>query len=64
VVGGRPADHMRTDLVAQALTNAVATRRPTGPVIFHSDRGCQGGFNRSSQHQLIGGNITRLAALR
>ncbi len=31
----------RTDLVAQALTNAVAARRPTGPVIFHSDRGCQ-----------------------
>ena len=41
VVGWATADHMRTDLVAQALTNAVAARRPTGPVIFHSDRGCQ-----------------------
>jgi transposase InsO family protein len=41
VVGWATADHLRTDLVAQALTNAVATRRPTGPVIFHSDRGCQ-----------------------
>lgn len=41
VVGWATADHLRTDLVAQALTNAVAARRPTGPVIFHSDRGCQ-----------------------
>jgi transposase InsO family protein len=39
VVGWATADHLRTDLVAQARTNAVATRRPTGPVIFHSDRG-------------------------
>ncbi len=41
VVGWATADHLRTDLVAQALTNAVTARRPTGPVIFHSDRGCQ-----------------------
>jgi transposase InsO family protein len=49
VVGWATADHLRTDLVAQALTNAVAARRPTGPVIFHSDRGCQGGLKWSSQ---------------
>jgi hypothetical protein len=55
VVGWASADHLRTDLVAQALTNAVAARRPTGPVIFHSDRGCQGEFNRSSQHLDHGG---------
>lgn len=41
VVGWATADHLRTDLVTQALTNAVTNRRPTGPVIFHSDRGCQ-----------------------
>jgi putative transposase len=41
VVGWATAEHLRTDLVAQALTNAVAARHPTGPVIFHSDRGCQ-----------------------
>jgi transposase InsO family protein len=41
VVGWATADHLRTDLVARALTNAVSTRRPTGSVIFHSDRGCQ-----------------------
>ncbi|MFF1615242.1 IS3 family transposase [Amycolatopsis sp. NPDC058278] len=50
VVGWATADHLRTDLIAEALNNAVAQRRPESGVIFHSDRGCQGGFNWSSQH--------------
>ncbi|WEH37242.1 IS3 family transposase [Streptomyces sp. AM 4-1-1] len=41
VVGWATADHLRTDLVADALTAAWRQRRPTRPVIFHSDRGCQ-----------------------
>ncbi|WP_308377956.1 IS3 family transposase [Streptomyces sp. ISL-98] len=41
VVGWATADHLRTDLVADALEAACRQRRPTGPVIFHSDRGCQ-----------------------
>ncbi|MBE1491007.1 transposase InsO family protein [Plantactinospora soyae] len=41
VVGWATADHLRTDLVTQALDNAVASCHPTGPVVFHSDRGCQ-----------------------
>lgn len=41
VVGHAVADHLRTDLVADALTNAVAARDPDPGVIFHSDRGCQ-----------------------
>ncbi|MEY2232206.1 IS3 family transposase [Streptomyces sp. BF23-19] len=41
VVGWATADHLRTDLVADALTAACRQRRPTRPVIFHSDRGCQ-----------------------
>ncbi|MET8986961.1 IS3 family transposase [Nonomuraea wenchangensis] len=41
VVGWATADHLRTGLVAEALQQACARRRPTGPVIFHSDRGCQ-----------------------
>jgi hypothetical protein len=49
------ADHLRTELVADALTNAVAARNPDAGVIFHSDRGCQGGFNWSSQHLDHGG---------
>ncbi|MEU8709165.1 DDE-type integrase/transposase/recombinase [Streptomyces sp. NPDC048565] len=51
VVGWATADHLRTELVAEALTAACRQRRPTHPVIFHSDRGCQLGLNRSSQHQ-------------
>jgi transposase InsO family protein len=41
VVGWATADHLRTDLVEQALRQAVARRRPPAGVIFHSDRGCQ-----------------------
>jgi transposase InsO family protein len=41
VVGYAVADHLRTELVADALVNAVAARDPGAGVIFHSDRGCQ-----------------------
>ncbi|WP_432927968.1 IS3 family transposase [Microbispora sp. CA-135349] len=41
VVGWATADHLRTELVADALQRAWRNRRPTKPVIFHSDRGCQ-----------------------
>jgi transposase InsO family protein len=41
VVGWAAADHLRTDLVAEALTDAVNRRRPAPGVVFHSDRGCQ-----------------------
>jgi len=41
VVGWALAEHMRTELVADALTMALATRGPSRGLIFHSDRGCQ-----------------------
>jgi transposase InsO family protein len=41
VVGWAVADLLRTDLVADALTDAVTRRRPAPGVVFHSDRGCQ-----------------------
>ena len=41
IVGWAMADHMRTELVEDALTMALSTRRPDAGVIFHSDRGCQ-----------------------
>ena len=41
VVGYALADHLRTELVADALANAVAARCPGPGVVFHSDRGCQ-----------------------
>lgn len=41
VVGWAIADHMRTELVTDALTMALKQRHPKGGVIFHSDRGTQ-----------------------
>jgi transposase InsO family protein len=37
VVGWALADHMRTELVTDALDMALATRQPAAGVIFHSD---------------------------
>ena len=55
VVGYAMAGHLRTELIADALGNAVAARDPAQGVVFHSDRGCEGGFDRSSQHLDQGG---------
>jgi transposase InsO family protein len=41
VVGWALDDHLRTSLVTDALTQAIATRRPAAGLIFHSDRGTQ-----------------------
>jgi transposase InsO family protein len=41
VVGWATADHLRTDLVEDALRQAVRNRRPAAGIVFHSDRGCQ-----------------------
>ena len=41
VVGWAMAEHMRTELVADALRMAIGARRPAPGLIFHSDRGCQ-----------------------
>jgi hypothetical protein len=59
VVGYAVADHLRTSLVIEALAAALATRKPAAGVIFHSDRGCQGGFQWSSQHLRSGGGPWR-----
>jgi transposase InsO family protein len=40
VVGWAMENHLRTELVLEALQNAITQRRPVG-VIHHSDRGCQ-----------------------
>jgi hypothetical protein len=39
VVGYAMAGHLRTELISDALSNAVAARGPQAGVIFHSDRG-------------------------
>ncbi len=42
VLGWSMADHLRADLVEQALEMAVAFRGPTAEkIVFHADRGCQ-----------------------
>ena len=41
VVGWAMADHLRTELVLDALGMALAARRPAAGLIHHSDRGCQ-----------------------
>jgi len=52
VIGWSVADHMRTQLVADALELAIATRGRTveAGVVFHTDRGSQGGLKGSVQH--------------
>jgi transposase InsO family protein len=41
IVGYAIADHLRTELIADALGNAATARDPDPGVVFHSDRGCQ-----------------------
>jgi putative transposase len=53
VVGWQLADHMRTSLVTDAIAMAIAHGHVEPDAVFHSDRGCQGGFNWSSQHLVI-----------
>lgn len=53
VVGWAVANHMRTELVSRALEMAFVQRNPGPGLVCHSDRGCQGGFKRWSQHQLV-----------
>ena len=48
IVGWAMANHLRAELVVDALEMAIGQRRP-GDVIHHSDQGSQLEFNRSSQ---------------
>ena len=49
------ADHLRAELVLDAMEAAVGQRRPKD-VINHSDQGSQPGLNWSSQHLEEGGS--------
>src|SRR5438034_2479706 len=40
IVGWAMANHLKTELVLEALNMAVWRRRPTSDVIHHSDQGC------------------------
>jgi putative transposase len=52
IVGWSIKANMTTDLVIDALTMAWFRRKPAPGALYHSDRGSQGGFNRSLQHLL------------
>ena len=52
VTGWQLADHMRASLVTGTLDMALTHGHVQPGAIFHSDKGAQGGFNRSSQHWL------------
>jgi putative transposase len=41
IVGWSMADHLRSDLIADALKMAIARRRPAPGLLHHSDRGVQ-----------------------
>lgn len=51
VVGWAMADHMRAELVCDALAMAVEARRPEPGLIFHSDRGAQ--YTSGAFHDLL-----------
>ena len=49
VIGWSMAEHLRSELVLDALEMALQRRRPDRGLIHHSDQGCQLRVNRSSQ---------------
>ena len=53
IVGWQVSRTAHAGFVLDALEQALHERRPLqrGGLIHHSDRGSQGGFNRSSQHR-------------
>ena len=54
IVGWALADHLRAEIVVDALEMAVARRRPQEGLVHHSDQGSQLGLKESSQHRVIG----------
>jgi putative transposase len=64
VVGWALADHMRAELVGDALRMAIEQRRPTPGLIFHSDRGTQRRFKESSQRWRVRPRVEARRGLR
>ena len=54
ILGWRASRTAHAGFVLDALEQAIHDRRPMNKLIHHSDRGSQGRFKRSSQHQRIG----------
>jgi len=52
VVGWSLADHLRADLVCEALRRAIGNRNPPSGMVHHSDRGVQ--YARGAYQDLLG----------
>ena len=63
IVGYSIDSRMKASLAVDALRMAVQRRSPSRTVV-HSDRGSQGGFNRSSKHRLFGVSVGGRRGLR
>ncbi|MGC0372698.1 putative transposase [Streptomyces sp. SAI-229] len=56
VVAWETSARADADLVLSSLEYALASREVApGQLVHHADHGCQGGFNRSLQHLVLGG---------
>ena len=65
VVGWAMADHLRTELVLDAVGMALFTRKPErGQLVHHSDRGTQLGFKEPTQHRCSGATVVARSGLR
>lgn len=62
VVGWAMADHMRAELVCDALQMAIAQRQPEPGLIFHSDRGSQ--YTSKQFRELLKKHLIRQSVAR
>lgn len=53
IVGWSMREDLKAELVVDAISMAVARRRPDPGLVHHSDRGSQPRFKGSSQHHLV-----------
>ena len=53
IVGFAIEDHLRAELVVDALEQSLQRRRPKRGLVHHSDQGSQGGFNWLSQRLVM-----------
>lgn len=62
IVGWCARDYLRSDLVVEALDSALAARRGTHGIIFHSDRGSQYGSSAFRQRLRAAGMAQSMSA--
>jgi putative transposase len=61
VVGWAAAEHMRTELVVEALHKAVRWRQPAPGLVFHSDRGSQYASRELRHHLAAHGFLSSMS---